>query len=59
MNQDNGDGRISGAKRRKPGYPLVSFLPQAKKDTASIPCAEEEECAWRLTPFSQKSPAPR
>jgi hypothetical protein len=22
-----------------PGYPLVSFLPPAKKDTASIPCA--------------------
>ncbi|MDR1127876.1 MAG: hypothetical protein LBL20_01070, partial [Treponema sp.] len=22
-----------------PGFPLVSFLPQAKKDTASIPCA--------------------
>jgi hypothetical protein len=22
-----------------PGYPLVSFLPAAKKDTASIPCA--------------------
>jgi hypothetical protein len=26
-----------------PGYPLVSFLPLAKKDTASIPCAEEKE----------------
>jgi hypothetical protein len=42
-------GRISGARqppvatRRKPGYPLVSFLPAAKKDTAPIPCAEEEE----------------
>jgi hypothetical protein len=24
---------------RKPGYPLVSFLPMAKQDTASIPCA--------------------
>jgi hypothetical protein len=22
-----------------PGFPLVSFLPVAKKDTASIPCA--------------------
>jgi hypothetical protein len=22
-----------------PGFPLVSFLPAAKKDTASIPCA--------------------
>jgi hypothetical protein len=22
-----------------PGYPLVSFLPRAKKDTAPIPCA--------------------
>jgi hypothetical protein len=32
-------GRISGASRRKPGFPLVSFLPAAKKDTASIPCA--------------------
>jgi hypothetical protein len=26
-------------RRKKPGYPLVSFLPAAKKDTASIPCA--------------------
>jgi hypothetical protein len=29
--------------RKKPGYPLVSFLPAAKKDTASIPCAEDQE----------------
>jgi hypothetical protein len=28
--------------RKKPGYPLVSFLPQAKKDTASIPCAAQK-----------------
>jgi hypothetical protein len=27
--------------RRKPGFPLVSFLPAAKKDTASIPCANQ------------------
>jgi hypothetical protein len=26
-----------------PGYPLVSFLPPAKKDTAPIPCAEDQE----------------
>jgi hypothetical protein len=29
------------ASRRKPGYPLVSFSPAAKKDTASIPCANQ------------------
>jgi hypothetical protein len=33
----------AAALARKPGYPLVSFSPAAKKDTASIPCAEEEE----------------
>jgi hypothetical protein len=31
-----------------PGFPLVSFLPAAKKDTASIPCAGE---SLRLSPF--------
>jgi hypothetical protein len=29
----------SGPSGAGPGYPLVSFLPPAKKDTASIPCA--------------------
>jgi hypothetical protein len=52
-------GRISGARqppvatRRKPGYPLVSFLPAAKKDTASIPCANQNRSAvlilWSFT----------
>jgi hypothetical protein len=35
--------RNLGASCRRaagPGFPLVSFLPLAKKDTASIPCAE-------------------
>jgi hypothetical protein len=31
-----------------PGFPLVSFVPAAKKDTASIPCAGE---SLRLSPF--------
>jgi hypothetical protein len=39
-------GRIRPAAG--PGFPLVSFLPQAKKDTASIPCAGE---SLRLSPF--------
>jgi hypothetical protein len=34
--------------RKKPGYPLVSFLPAAKKDTAPIPCAGE---SLRLSPW--------
>jgi hypothetical protein len=45
-------GRISGAARRKPGYPLVSFLPTAKKDTASIPCAAEKRRPCRFSVVS-------
>jgi hypothetical protein len=32
-------GRIRAPQARRPGFTLVSFLPPAKKDTASIPCA--------------------
>jgi hypothetical protein len=39
---------MSGAERRKPGYPLVSFLPLAKKDTASIPCACQNPASCRI-----------
>jgi hypothetical protein len=35
----NEDGRIPAVTRRGPGFPLVSFSPAAKKDTAAIPCA--------------------
>jgi hypothetical protein len=38
-----------------PGYPLVSFLPVAKKDTASIPCAGQMAAAiwpWLSIIFS-------
>jgi hypothetical protein len=51
-------GRISGlrqpkaAANRKPGYPLVSFSPAAKKDTASIPCANQN----RFTVLVLKTP---
>jgi hypothetical protein len=34
-------GAFFAPRRKKPGYPLVSFLPAAKKDTASIPCANK------------------
>jgi hypothetical protein len=37
-----GLGAFFAPRRKKPGYPLVSFLPAAKKDTASIPCAADK-----------------
>jgi membrane protease subunit (stomatin/prohibitin family) len=40
-----GSDNLAGSKRcvsgGEPGYPLVSFSPAAKKDTASIPCANQ------------------
>jgi hypothetical protein len=35
-----------------PGFPLVSFLPAAKKDTASIPCAAVKRHPCRFTAMS-------
>jgi hypothetical protein len=40
------------SRRKKPGYPLVSFLPAAKKDTAPIPCAGQTAAQFDLTEFS-------
>jgi hypothetical protein len=37
----------SGRRAAGPGYTLVSFLPAAKKDTASIPCAFRQGLAMR------------
>jgi hypothetical protein len=37
--------------RKKPGYPLVSFLPTAKKDTAPIPCAAQRASRVELGSF--------
>jgi hypothetical protein len=42
------------ALRAGPGFPLVSFLPSAKKDTASIPCASRSEEFYRYL-FTAKS----
>jgi hypothetical protein len=45
------------ALRVGPGFTLVSFLPAAKKDTASIPCASHSEKFYRyfFTAKSKKS----
>jgi hypothetical protein len=44
-------GRISGASRRKPGYPLVSFARYTgQKDTAPIPCAHQNREAVLVRP---------
>jgi hypothetical protein len=37
---------------RGPGFTLVSFLPAAKKDTASIPCAAVKRPPCRFTALS-------
>jgi hypothetical protein len=41
--------------RKKPGYPLVSFLPSAKKDTAPIPCAFQGEAFFPAMRSKQKT----
>jgi hypothetical protein len=61
------DGRIPAMQG--PGYPLVSFLPAAKKDTASIPCANQNRFAvlnldppggvWGKAPNSENQNAER
>jgi hypothetical protein len=43
--------------RKKPGYPLVSFLPAAKKDTASIPCAAQRAPRVELGSFAPQNSA--
>jgi hypothetical protein len=53
-----------GRTARGPGFTLVSFLPPAKKDTASIPCAAVKRHPCRFTALSfcgaktHKSPQP-
>jgi hypothetical protein len=42
-----------------PGYPLVSFLPVAKKDTASIPCAFPGNGICSLWVFASLDPFAR
>jgi hypothetical protein len=47
--------RAHPRQRRGPGYPLVSFLPAAKKDTASIPCAAQRAKRVELGSFASQN----